>query len=124
MNHQINDLYEYMKYDNLTAIDWIHEYTKERHRQGVLRANSSGFLGRLTQILDASKVWWVLIATGIASGVLAGSIDVVSDWLSDLKTGYCSSEYGGGKFYLNKSFCCWGYNGMLVCSYVESVANM
>lgn len=95
-----------VRYDNLTAIDWIYEYAKERQRLKVLRSSTEGLIGHVRQLADASQIWWVLIATGVAAGVLAAGIDVVSDWLADLKTGFC-----GNIFYLNKGFCCWGYDG-------------
>ena len=101
-----------VQYDDLTAIDWIFEYTKERQRLRILYSKATGLLGYAQQLLDASQIWLVLIATGIASGVLAAGIDVASDWLGDLKTGYCKSGDGGGRFYLNKGFCCWGHEGM------------
>lgn len=66
-------------------------------------------------MLDASQIWMVLIATGIASGVLAAGIDVASDWLGDLKTGYCRGGEGGGGFYLNRGFCCWGHEEWAQC---------
>lgn len=115
MTKRFGDLPEETSLDNFAAIDWISEYTKERRRQQTLSARAVGFAGRLKQVADASKVWVIIIVTGIASGVLAGSIDVTSDWLSDLKSGFCDSSTGNGKFYLNKSFCCWGYEGMLQC---------
>lgn len=98
-------------YDDLTAIDWIFEYTKERQRLRNLYSRTTGLLGYAYQLLDASQVWLVLVATGLAVGVLAAGIDVASDWLGDLKTGYCRSGAGGGRFYLNKGFCCWGHDG-------------
>ena len=94
-------------YDNLTAIDWIYEYTKERTRLRHLTTNSSGVLGHVKVLADASQIWWILIATGLAVGGIAAGIDVASDWLGDLKQGMCSNVQDGGKFYLNKSFCCW-----------------
>jgi chloride channel 3/4/5 len=106
-------------YDDLTAIDWIFEYTKERQRLRVLQSNAKGLLGYATQLVDASQIWLVLIATGIAAGVLAAGIDIVSDWLGDLKTGYCRSGPEGGKFYLNRGFCCWGLEGK--ASYVRDI---
>jgi chloride channel 3/4/5 len=39
----------------------------------------------------------------------------VSDWLGDLKTGYCSAGVDGGRFYLNKYFCCFGYDEGAQC---------
>lgn len=99
-------------YDDLTAIDWIFEYTKERQRLRLLYSRATTLFGYAQQLVDASQVWLVLVATGLASGVLAASIDVASDWLGDLKTGYCKNGAGGGRFYLNKLFCCWGHEGM------------
>lgn len=98
-------------YDDLTAIDWIFEYTKERQRLRMLYSRATGIFGHLQQILDASQVWMVLIGAGLLSGVLAAIIDVASDWLGDLKTGYCRTGAHGGQFYLNKGFCCWGHEG-------------
>ena len=102
-------------YDDLTAIDWIFEYTKERQRLRFLHSQASGLFGYAQRILDASQIWLVLIGTGIAAGVLAAGIDVASDWLGDLKTGYCRSGLGGGQFYLNRGFCCWGHEEYAQC---------
>lgn len=102
-------------YDDLTAIDWIFEYTKERQRLKYLYSHATGLFGYAQQMLDASQIWIILIATGVASGMLAAGIDVASDWLADLKTGFCRSGDGGGQFYLNKGFCCWGHEELAQC---------
>jgi chloride channel 3/4/5 len=102
-------------YDDLTAIDWIFEYTKERQRLRVLYSSTNGPFGWMWQLLDSSQVWIVLIGAGIATGLIAAMIDVVTDWLGDLKNGYCRNGPGGGKFYLNRSFCCWGLDDMSLC---------
>ncbi|EFE44888.1 hypothetical protein TRV_00329 [Trichophyton verrucosum HKI 0517] len=104
-------------YDDLTAIDWIFEYTKERQRIRHLNANNPGLLGTFRQLLDASQVWMVLVMTGLAVGLLAGCIDITSRWLADIKVGYCKSGVEGGKFYLNRSFCCWGYDDPANCKH-------
>lgn len=96
-------------YEDMTAIDWIFEYTKERQRLRVLRSSARGLLGYAAQFADASQVWVVLVLTGLAVGAVAAGIDVASNWLGDLKVGYCSSLEGGA-FYLNKDFCCMGYD--------------
>ncbi|KDN67590.1 putative voltage gated chloride channel [Colletotrichum sublineola] len=98
-----------VRYEDLTAIDWIFEYTKERQRLRVLHSSAHGLLGLLKQLLDASEIWVILILTGMAVGTVAAGIDITTDWLGDLKTGYCASGPEGGAFYLNKNFCCWGY---------------
>jgi len=33
----------------------------------------------------------------------AALLNIVTEWLSDIKMGYCTTA-----FYLNESFCCWG----------------
>ncbi|KAL4867699.1 hypothetical protein BDV12DRAFT_170926 [Aspergillus spectabilis] len=96
-------------YDDFTAIDWIFEYTKERQRKRLLSTSGQGMFGYARKLFDASNVWLVLIATGISVGIIAASIDIVSDWLGDIKAGYCKNGPGGGRFYLNRSFCCWGH---------------
>ncbi|KAJ5805246.1 hypothetical protein N7474_011133 [Penicillium riverlandense] len=97
-------------YDDFTAIDWIYEYTKERQRKRLLYASGQGIMGHARRLLEASNVWFVLVATGLSVGIIAAAIDIATDWLGDLKTGYCKSGRGGGKFYLNRSFCCWGHD--------------
>lgn len=102
-------------YEDLTAIDWIFEYTKERQRLRVLAGSAKGLLGYVRQFSDASQVWIILILTGMAVGAIAAGIDVASDWLADIKTGYCASGSDGGAFYLNKVFCCYGYDEWSKC---------
>ncbi|KAI1212418.1 chloride channel [Annulohypoxylon truncatum] len=102
-------------YEDLTAIDWIFEYTKERQRLRVLYSSATGIVGYIQQLLDSSQIWVILVLTGIAVGALAAGIDVASDWLGDIKTGYCASGPEGGAFYLNKQFCCFGYDQGAKC---------
>jgi chloride channel 3/4/5 len=103
-------------YEDLTAIDWIFEYTKERQRLRVLYSSASGIIGYVQQLLDASQAWVILVSTGLAVGALAAAIDVTTDWLGDFKTGYCSSGPDGGAFYLSKTFCCLGYDQGAECA--------
>ncbi|KAG9237001.1 chloride channel-like protein 3 [Amylocarpus encephaloides] len=102
-------------YDDMTGIDWIFEYTKERQRLRILYSSATGLIGGIQQALDASQIWIVLILTGLAAGIFAAAIDVASDWLGDVKTGYCAVGDDGGRFYLNKYFCCYGYDGFTQC---------
>jgi chloride channel 3/4/5 len=102
-------------YEDMTAIDWIFEYTKERQRLRVLYSNASGIIGYAREMADASQIWIVLVLTGIAVGLIAAGIDITSGWLGDIKEGYCSAGKDGGRFYLNKNFCCWGYEEWSKC---------
>ncbi len=49
------------------------------------------------------QVWLALTLIGGLVGFIAGCLNIITEWLGDLKEGYCSAG-----FYLNKSFCCWG----------------
>ncbi|CAG8542451.1 10114_t:CDS:10 [Cetraspora pellucida] len=91
-------------YEDFTTIDWIHDFAKERARQRILR-QQNGLVGQLRLIFDAMEGWIVVLAVGVISGILAAVIDVTSEWLSDIKEGYCKTA-----FYLNRKNCCWGYN--------------
>ncbi|XMA20186.1 hypothetical protein WAI453_012977 [Rhynchosporium graminicola] len=102
-------------YEDMTAIDWIFEYTKERQRLRILYSNATDLIGYARHFWDASQLWVLLILTGLATGGFAAAIDIITDWLADLKTGYCSAGKDGGHFYLNKSFCCYGYDGLAQC---------
>lgn len=64
----------------------------------------------MANVLDASQIWVVLIATGIAAGLVAAAIDIVANWLGGLKEGYCTTS-----FYLSKEFCCWGLDAADTC---------
>ena len=102
-------------YDDLTAIDWIFEYSKERQRMRKLLAGSFGLPGTVRQLSDASNVWIVLVLTGIAVGADAAAITIASDWLGDIKTGFCMNGEDGGRFYLSRQFCCWGHDDLSQC---------
>jgi chloride channel 3/4/5 len=41
--------------------------------------------------------------TGAAIGINAAFLNIITEWLSDIKLGYCDTA-----FYLNENFCCWG----------------
>ncbi|EAA28099.2 chloride channel protein 3 [Neurospora crassa OR74A] len=101
-------------YEDLTAIDWIFEYTKERSRLRMLSSGSNSLVGRIRLLLDNSQVWIVLLLAGLAAGLLAAAIDVATDWLADLKFGFCSTV-DGGAFHLSKSSCCLGYEDHAQC---------
>jgi len=40
---------------------------------------------------------------GACIGLNASFLNIVTEWLSDIKLGHCSTA-----FYLNENFCCWG----------------
>ncbi|KAF9309169.1 hypothetical protein BG003_010101, partial [Podila horticola] len=89
-------------YDDFTTIDWIHDFAQERQRQRKLH-HQPGLSGQIAVMYDWIQGWVVVLAVGIAAGIVAGGSDIASQWLGDIKEGYCDTA-----FYLNRNFCCWG----------------
>lgn len=57
---------------------------------------------------DAGQAWLVVTLVGLAIGLNSAVLNIITEWLSDIKLGHCTTA-----FYLNESFCCWGAeNGM------------
>ncbi len=45
-------------------------------------------------------------ALGVCIGLNAAIVSIVSEWLGDIKMGYCSDGW-----WLNQQFCCWEIEG-------------
>ncbi|KAK6543851.1 hypothetical protein TWF694_000578 [Orbilia ellipsospora] len=98
-------------YEDLTAIDWIHEYTVEQLRLRILRSGG-GVTTYFRVLADASQAWIVLILAGIAVGLIAAGIDIASNWLADTKNGVCTTT-----FYLSHATCCLGLQSTEQCKH-------
>lgn len=61
------------------TIDWWSEDTAERERWKQVMSGR-GLRGLFAPFLDVSKVWLVLIITGMAVGVIGGWLDVLVQW--------------------------------------------
>jgi H+/Cl- antiporter ClcA len=46
------------------------------------------------------------VSVGAIIGLNAALIDIITEWLSDIKTGYCKNSW-----WLNQKFCCWEIQG-------------
>ncbi|KAJ9052117.1 hypothetical protein DSO57_1037375 [Entomophthora muscae] len=97
-------------YEDFTAIDWNYDFSAERLRKRRL-STEDGIKGQLRQLYDSSQTWFIILLLGVGCGLIAGCIDIVSEWLADIRLGYCH-----GAFYNTKSFCCWGYEDDGICS--------
>ncbi|KAI9295952.1 hypothetical protein K502DRAFT_315133 [Neoconidiobolus thromboides FSU 785] len=96
-------------YDDFNAIDWNFDFEKERIRKEKI-IQKKGFFNFLFIWWDASIAWIIVLFIGVTCGVFAAFIDIISDWLADIRIGYCSTG-----FYINQSFCCWGYDSYNDC---------
>ncbi|RFU33546.1 hypothetical protein B7463_g2819, partial [Scytalidium lignicola] len=106
------EIEEIKRYEDFTTIDWVQDAAKEQARRKIRRKETAGFFERggragwrykLWQSYDAAQGWIVMTLIGAAIGLNAAFLNIITEWLSDIKLGYCKTA-----FYLNESFCCWG----------------
>ncbi|OQO09551.1 putative chloride channel protein [Cryoendolithus antarcticus] len=107
-----DEIDEIKRYEDFTTIDWVQDAAREQQRRKLRRQERAGFFereGRLGwrrkawEAYDAAQGWIVVTLIGSAIGVNAAFLNIITEWLSDIKRGYCTTA-----FYLNESFCCWG----------------
>lgn len=68
-----------VRYEDGSTIDWLREETAERDRVKALRTQR-GVRGVLGPAVDSSKLWLVLVLTGIGIGVVGAWLDVLVKW--------------------------------------------
>ncbi|KAA1098552.1 hypothetical protein PGT21_036394 [Puccinia graminis f. sp. tritici] len=96
-------------YADRTMIDWAYEDRKERNRLQKLD-RLPGLRGILARLVNLTWPWIGVILVGAIVGLVAGSLDTLALWLSDLRDGNC--DYA---FYLNKNACCSGLEPHEIC---------
>lgn len=111
--HELSkEIEEIKRYEDFTTIDWVQDAAREQLRRRARRQEKSGFFmrtgrvgwrRRLADAYNAGQAWIVVTLIGAAIGLNAAFLNIVTEWLSDVKLGYCTTA-----FYLNESFCCWG----------------
>lgn len=102
---------EIKRYEDFTTIDWVRDAAREQQRRKAQKYFDGDTTGRggsiwrrkISQSYDAGQAWIVVSLVGIAIGLIAACLNIITEWLSDIKLGYCTTA-----FYLNESFCCWG----------------
>ncbi|KAI0047947.1 voltage-gated chloride channel [Auriscalpium vulgare] len=102
------------RYEDFETIDWIEDSIIERNRRLRLAKDAyaqRGPNGEITfhwlrstfrRAINAGQTWLVVSLVGAAIGVNAAIISIVTEWLADVKMGYCSDGW-----WLNQQFCCW-----------------
>ncbi|RWA03512.1 hypothetical protein EKO27_g11593 [Xylaria grammica] len=105
------EIAEIKRYEDFTTIDWVQDAAQERIRRNAQRRKAAGLYGhgrvswryQLWKSYDAAQGWLVVTLIGAAIGLNAAFLNIVTEWLADIKTGHCTTA-----FYLNENFCCWG----------------
>ena len=67
------------KYDDGSTIDWLREDASERQRIHTLRSQP-GARGILLPLAEASRVWFVVIITGMGIGITGAWLDILVKW--------------------------------------------
>ncbi|KAL2141875.1 hypothetical protein VTI28DRAFT_1858 [Corynascus sepedonium] len=110
--HQIEEeIAKIKRYEDFTTIDWVKDAAREQLRRKARRKRQVGLHGsgqshwrqKIREAYDAAQGWIVITIIGAAIGLNAAVLNIITEWLADIKLGYCST-----KFYLNEDFCCWG----------------
>ncbi|KAJ5697394.1 hypothetical protein N7488_011078 [Penicillium malachiteum] len=109
------EISEIKRYEDFTTIDWVQDAVYEQSRRRAKRRSGSGFWDqegvfgwrrKLVESYDAGQAWLVVTLVGMAIGVNSALLNIITEWLSDIKLGHCTTA-----FYLNEQFCCWGAEG-------------
>lgn len=75
-----------------------------RHRY-ITKKKQDSIWDLLKKTHDAWSGWVCVLLVGVATGAVAGVIDIGASWMSDLKYGICPQA-----FWLNREQCCWSSN--------------
>ena len=103
---------EIKRYEDFTTIDWVQDAAREQLRKRARRQERAGFFEReggigwrrkIWEAFDAAQGWVIVTIIGVVIGLNAAFLNIATEWLSDIKLGYCTTA-----FYLNENFCCWG----------------
>ena len=106
------ELAQLKKYEDFTTMDWVQDAAREQTRRRTRRRHAASFFQRdgmwgwrrkLWESYDAAQAWVVVTLVAIVIGLNAAALNIVTEYLSDLKMGYCTTAW-----YLNEDFCCYG----------------
>lgn len=106
------EINEIKRYEDFTTIDWVQDAVHEQARRRYTRREGTGFWNKegawgwrrkVRESYDAGQAWLVVTIVGAAIGLNSAFLNIVTEWLSDIKLGHCTTA-----FYLNEQFCCWG----------------
>ncbi len=105
------EIAEIKRYEDFTTIDWVQDAAQEHLRRRARRKESKfferdgvmGWRRKLWEAYDAAQAWIVITIVGVVIGLIAAALNIITEWLSDIKVGYCTTAW-----YLNEDFCCYG----------------
>ena len=109
------EIAEIKRYEDFTTIDWVQDAAQEQLRRRKRRRETASFFNRdgvlgwrrkVWEAYNAATAWMVVTLVGLIIGLNAAALNIITEWLSDVKMGYCTTAW-----YLNEGFCCYGAEG-------------
>lgn len=107
------EINEIKRYEDFTTIDWVQDAIHDQARRRAKRRSgfwdtegAFGWRRKVSESYDAGQAWLVITLVGAAIGLNSALLNIITEWLSDIKLGYCTTA-----FYLNEQFCCWEAEG-------------
>ncbi|GMM29442.1 Gef1 protein [Martiniozyma asiatica (nom. inval.)] len=104
-------------FPSFETIDWLQEYIQEnkkyfnslnRHVDPEITESASSALEIITngqlirsRMWSSLQSWLVLTVIGLVTGTIAAFLNIMTEWLNDIKRGHCTLG-----FFLNENFCC------------------
>lgn len=91
------------QYDDFHTIDWQRDIARDRMRHRyIVKKRQDSIWDLIKGAHDAWSGWVCVLLVGVATGIVAGVIDIGASWMTDLKFGICPAA-----FWLNREQCCW-----------------
>ena len=91
-------------YGDLSTIDWMRDWMRDHRRRFKFFQKKSHTMWDTA--IERSQSWVLVLAIGVSIGLIAGFIDTVVVWLTDVRFGYCKNEW-----YTGKQLCCKNIEG-------------
>lgn len=79
-------------YDQFTSTDWVHDSIADGNRLRTLRSRKD-IRGRLLALFDSAQGWILVAVIGCITALIAYFVDIMENFIFDLKEGYCSSDW-------------------------------
>ncbi|KAG6442792.1 hypothetical protein O3G_MSEX002552 [Manduca sexta] len=91
------------QYDDFHTIDWQRDIARDRMRHRyIVKKRQDSIWDLIKGAHDAWSGWVCVLLVGVATGMVAGVIDIGASWMTDLKFGICPAA-----FWFNREQCCW-----------------
>ncbi|KAJ5757757.1 uncharacterized protein N7511_006451 [Penicillium nucicola] len=90
------EISEIKRYEDFTTIDWVQDAVYEQSRRRAKRRSGTrfwdqeGILGwrrKVYESYDAGQAWLVVTLVGMAIGLNSAVLNIITEWLSDIKLG-------------------------------------